>query len=137
MWSRGYQLKVSTGVKDLGIDAAASTRKPTATLGARFVKMKRRATRLAKLRRWSSIASKLVNTNLMPAGTYGIGVFGAARGLIDKMRTIAAAGAAGFSGQCTTTAIALALPQHADPIVAVRIRVLRNWINLWRHSPRR
>ena len=88
-----------------------------------------------QLGRWCKKASKLYNTNIWPAASYGIAAYGAPPGVVRQLRSDAAICTSSKSGACTTTSIAIGLPHGSDPAVALRVEVMRCWIDFWASNP--
>ena len=129
--SLGIEVSVARGVRDLGIDAGGGRHKPVAVRNQRLDKVKGRARRVSQLGRWCKKASKLYNTNIWPAASYGMAAYGCPPGVIRQLRSTAALCTSSKSGACTTSAIAIGLPPGSDPAIALRVEILKCWIDFW------
>ena len=112
---------------DLGMDAASGKRRSTIVAKARVAKTAKRLEKLKVIKKFDKRALKLFKTNLWPAMSFGISAMGVARTSIAKMRRQAGQAALGRSGQCSTTAIAIAFNEGTDPAVKIRQELARNW----------
>ena len=68
---------------------------------------------------------------LLPGGMAAMGV---APTSLKVLRSQAAGAVINKGGRCTTSAVAVGLPQGADPAAAVREAILLQWIGIWQDS---
>ena len=128
----GINVKIDSIAKDLGVDAAAGTRRTTKWQRSRIQKVKARAKRVSWMRKRTAKAKKLYLSNLWPAMAYGVSGYGVAPTTLRSMRTIAGRAALCAEGQCVTTAIALELGGWSDPALSTRAIVIADWAWLWK-----
>ena len=117
--------------KDLGVDAAAGSRRTTREQQKRILKARRRGVKVRWLMKRSLRARKLQSSNLWPAMAYGVSGMGAAPTTVQKMRSTTALAMGGGNGGCVTTTIALEIGQLNDPAIKSRAITIADWVRLW------
>ena len=133
--AEGIRVSTKVQVHDLGTEATAGVTRGTICRNKRFRKVAARKRKVLRLGRFTTKAKKLYLTNLWPANSFGLEAYGVTKRQLQRMRADAAACVANRSGQCTTTTIAIGLGQKADPAIALRMKIIRSWVDLWFANP--
>ena len=100
----------------------------------RIRKGTRRTVKLKVINKCGGKGTRLYRTNVWPAATWGMAAMGVAPTSLKVLRSQAAGAVINKGGRCTTNAVAVGLPQGADPAAAVREAILLQWIGIWQDS---
>ena len=126
-----------TSGRDLGILLSAKAKRNTSLQSNRLNKAVGRLKRIAPLAKSLRAARRLIATGALPQCLWGSSSIGLAPSSVKRLRT-AAAGACGIGGRgrCATTALAISLGPHKDPLVLAMCRQVSIWIDVWRSDSR-
>jgi hypothetical protein len=128
----GVPVTAAMLTKDLGIGTGAcSSRRHTGVMKTRRCSMTTRLNRIRILVKQDRKCRHLVWTGAKPQGTWGHQGVGLAPTSINRIRQqFAAAAMIRRGGGCTTTAFALTVGQDSDPMISLRVELLKSWLEV-------
>ncbi len=131
----GVKIKGAAIGEDVGVEAAAGTRRTARTVDGRIAKGRKRADRVGHLCKKVKWAAKLGTTGVQPAHMYGHQAVGASRRQVNAMRrNLKAASHLGPTKGCVATVIRWVHGENVDPLVTVRLQQLDEWFHIWEGS---